>query len=130
MNFRRTSTGHYSIAGGPPSLDVAITPDGTAAYVTNADSDNVSVIDTATHIKATIKVGRSPLYVWRRAAAINDEDHCRSTIRTTPQPRGSETARHRVYPAQPAIPILYYIYCMMLWLFRSGAVLSATVNNM
>jgi YVTN family beta-propeller protein len=44
-------------------VDVAITPDGTAAYVTNTGSDNVSVIDTATRaIKATIMVGRS-LYV-------------------------------------------------------------------
>jgi len=37
---------------------VAITPDGTRAYVTNPDSNSVSVIDTATNsVVATIAVG-------------------------------------------------------------------------
>ena len=26
--------------------------------------------------------------------------------------------------------ILYYIYCMMLWIFRSGGLGSASVNNL
>ena len=37
---------------------MAITPDGTRAYVTNPDSNSVSVIDTATNsVVATIAVG-------------------------------------------------------------------------
>jgi YVTN family beta-propeller protein len=48
----------------PDPVHVAISPDGTRAYVTNAGSDNVSVINTATHaVKATVKVGRNPLDV-------------------------------------------------------------------
>ncbi len=45
---------------------VAVTPDGTFAYVANGGSDNVSVIDTATNtVVATVPVGGSP-----RALAI------------------------------------------------------------
>ena len=43
---------------------MAITPDGDFAYVTNADSDNVSVIETATNtVTATIAVGDNPIGV-------------------------------------------------------------------
>ena len=46
--------------GGGPVL-VAITPDGSQAYVTNADVDAVNVIDTATAtVSNTITVGNSP----------------------------------------------------------------------
>ena len=45
-------------------VHVAITPDGTRAFVTNAGSDNVSVINTTTHaVTAMVKVGRNPLDV-------------------------------------------------------------------
>ena len=42
---------------------VAITPDGTQAYVANADDDTVSVIDTATNTVAglPIPVGLAPI---------------------------------------------------------------------
>ncbi len=41
---------------------MAITPDGTKAYVTNFQDDNVSVIDTATNavVGAPIPVGDGP----------------------------------------------------------------------
>jgi YVTN family beta-propeller protein len=43
-------------------LGVAITPDGTRAYVTDGDSNTVSVIDTATNaVIATISVGLDPV---------------------------------------------------------------------
>jgi YVTN family beta-propeller protein len=41
--------------------DVAVTPDGTRVYVVNAESHNVSVINTATNtVVSTIAVGNSP----------------------------------------------------------------------
>ncbi|MCV7282921.1 cadherin-like domain-containing protein [Mycolicibacterium flavescens] len=50
---------------GDRSLDVDFTPDGSRAYVTNADSNTVSVIDTATTaVIATIPVGNDP---WKLA---------------------------------------------------------------
>jgi len=52
---------------GDDPADIAITPNGAFAYVTNAGSDNVSVIDTATGtVSATITVGDGP-----SAIAIN-----------------------------------------------------------
>jgi YVTN family beta-propeller protein len=43
---------------------VAVTPDGTKAYVTNEGSNNVSVIDTATeNVTATVPVGNYPYEV-------------------------------------------------------------------
>jgi YVTN family beta-propeller protein len=52
-----TATNHVAatirVDGQPQG--VAVSPDGTHAYVTNAASDTVSVIDTATnHVTATI----------------------------------------------------------------------------
>jgi len=53
-----------TIGVGDFPLDVAFTPDGGHAYVTNADSDTVSVIDTATNtVSATITVGDRPYRV-------------------------------------------------------------------
>jgi YVTN family beta-propeller protein len=46
---------------GPSPVGVAITPDGAFAYVTNAGSDTVSVIDTATNtVTTTVTVGSGP----------------------------------------------------------------------
>ena len=40
---------------------MAIAPDGSTAYITNHNSNNVSVLDTATNtISATVAVGTSP----------------------------------------------------------------------
>jgi YVTN family beta-propeller protein len=42
-------------------VGVAVTPDGTHAYVANAFSKNVSVIDTASNtVVATVAVGTGP----------------------------------------------------------------------
>ena len=42
-------------------LGIAVTPDGKKVYVTNAESDNVSVIDTATNtVTATVNAGIYP----------------------------------------------------------------------
>ena len=52
-----------SITVGTGPLGVAITPDGKRAYVTNSDSGDVSVIDTATNmVVATIPVGTLPFW--------------------------------------------------------------------
>jgi YVTN family beta-propeller protein len=45
-------------------LDVAFTPDGSRAYVANAGSNSVSVINTGTNtLIATVAVGARPLNV-------------------------------------------------------------------
>ncbi|WGJ13433.1 hypothetical protein QEV83_12060 [Methylocapsa sp. D3K7] len=42
-------------------MGIALTPDGTRAYVTNRVAKTVSVIDTATNlVTATVPVGASP----------------------------------------------------------------------
>ena len=48
------------IAVGTAPRDIAITPDGTRAYVANSGSANVSVIDTATNA------------LWRRRSPVGD----------------------------------------------------------
>ena len=50
-----------TISVGDNPKGVAITPDGTKAYVTNLDYHTVSVINTATNtVSATITVGDGP----------------------------------------------------------------------
>ena len=51
-----------TVAVGTFPFAVAVTPDGTHAYVTNEFSNNVSVIDTATNTveAATLAVGSIP----------------------------------------------------------------------
>ncbi|MCH9802114.1 MAG: YncE family protein, partial [Actinomycetia bacterium] len=50
-----------TIAVGNNPAGVAITPDGSTAYVTNFENSNVSVIDTATNtVTTTIAVGDEP----------------------------------------------------------------------
>ena len=56
-----TNTVIATIPVGVAPFGVAVTPDGTRAYVANVGSDTVSVIDTATNtVTATIPVGDSP----------------------------------------------------------------------
>jgi YVTN family beta-propeller protein len=57
-----SSTLEVSTVGeGTPPYGVAVAPDGKRAYVTNANSANVSVIDTATNrVVVTIPVGSGP----------------------------------------------------------------------
>ena len=65
-------------------IGVAITPDGTRVYVTNDNSDTISVIDTATNtVVATIPVGSGPV-----AVAI-------TPVRRTPT--GKEQCKHDGY---------------------------------
>jgi YVTN family beta-propeller protein len=58
------NTGQPSVTGtlkvGKKPEGVAVTDDGSLAYVTNARSGTVSVIDTATRKTTTIKVGKKP----------------------------------------------------------------------
>ena len=50
-----------TVAVAPEALGIAVTPDGTRVYVTNLESGNVSVIDTATNtIIASVPVGEVP----------------------------------------------------------------------
>jgi YVTN family beta-propeller protein len=69
-------------------VHVAITPDGTGAYVTDAGSHKVSVINTATHtVTATVKVERNPLDVavtpdGARAYVTNADSNSVSVINT------------------------------------------------
>ena len=56
-----TNTVTATITVGATPAGVAVSPDGTRAYVTNYGSDTVSVIDTATNtVTATITVGSRP----------------------------------------------------------------------
>ncbi|MEV6183330.1 YncE family protein, partial [Streptomyces sp. NPDC052015] len=58
------ATNTVTIPVGDSPVRVAITPDGSHAYVTNSASDDVSVIDTATNtVTTTIPVGDSPVGV-------------------------------------------------------------------
>ncbi len=53
-----------TVGVGNHPTEVAVSPDGTRAYVTNADSKSVSVIDTATNtVVATVGVGNHPTAV-------------------------------------------------------------------
>ena len=53
--------GGHGLRWGSGPIGVAVTPDGKHAYVTNIDSNNVSVIDTATNtVVATVPVGNNP----------------------------------------------------------------------
>jgi YVTN family beta-propeller protein len=69
-------------------VGVAMTPDGTRAYVTNSGSQNVSVIDTANRtVTATVKVGRNPINVairpdGARAYVVNADSNSVSVINT------------------------------------------------
>src|SRR5207244_4394958 len=57
MNYWRK----WAAAVGNVRYGIAITPDGTRAYVTNFTSNNVSVIDTSTNtVVATATVGSAP----------------------------------------------------------------------
>jgi YVTN family beta-propeller protein len=50
------------IAVGTYPYGVAVTPDGGRVYVANSNTDNVSVIDTATNtVAATLPVGNGPI---------------------------------------------------------------------
>jgi YVTN family beta-propeller protein len=67
------------VGAGP--IGIAITPDGTRAYVTNEDSNTVSVIDTATNtVVATITVGVHPVAVAITPAPRNptSKEHCKN----------------------------------------------------
>ena len=56
-----TNTVIATIPVGDTPCGVAVSPDGTRAYVTNLVDDTVSVIDTATNtVTATIPVGDGP----------------------------------------------------------------------
>jgi YVTN family beta-propeller protein len=60
-HFRWTFLDHWRRSD---PVHVAITPDGTRAYVTNAGSNKVSVINTKAHaVTGTVSVGRNPLDV-------------------------------------------------------------------
>src|SRR5699024_4386572 len=53
-----------TVTVGTNPIGIAITPDGSHAYVANANSDNVSVIDTTSNTVAkTITVGSTPSWV-------------------------------------------------------------------
>ncbi|MEV4329143.1 YncE family protein, partial [Streptomyces sp. NPDC049597] len=59
-----TNTVITTVPVGDAPTEVAVTPDGTRAYVVNSDSDNVSVIDTATNtVITTVPVGDAPTEV-------------------------------------------------------------------
>ncbi|MEH7309193.1 YncE family protein [Neobacillus drentensis] len=72
-------------------IEVAITPDGTTVYVTNAVSHTVSAIDTGTNLVTSIPVGAGPSGVWSgntpfgmRAFLTNSESDTSSVIDADP----------------------------------------------
>jgi YVTN family beta-propeller protein len=78
-----------TIPGGGSPAGIAVTPDGTRAYVTNFVSNSVSVIETATNaVTATIRVGVEPYYGvaitpdGTRAYVTNEGSNSVSVIKT------------------------------------------------
>ena len=77
-----------SIPVGKMAQGLAISPDGTRAYVANSHANTVSVIDTNTRtVTATVPVGLYPLGVAftpdsARAYVTNQDDHTVSVIDT------------------------------------------------
>jgi phospholipase C len=66
---------------GPMPWNVALTPDGSAAYVTNANNDTVSAIDTATRtVVASIPVGHVPTGVTATADTVWVTNNTTGTI--------------------------------------------------
>jgi YVTN family beta-propeller protein len=54
-------------------VHVAIAPDGARAYMTNAGSHNVSLIDTATYaVTAKVQVGRTPFDAGSNSVSVID----------------------------------------------------------
>ncbi len=88
-----TNTVVATIPVGQGPWEVAITPDGTRAYVTNAFSNTVSVIDTATNtVVATIPVGAlgvaitpdgTRAYVTNGSSAVSVIDTATNTVVAT-----------------------------------------------
>jgi YVTN family beta-propeller protein len=53
-----------TVSVGSNPVDIAITADGTEAFITNANANSVSVIGTATNsVLATVPVGTNPVNV-------------------------------------------------------------------
>jgi YVTN family beta-propeller protein len=64
-----------TIPVGQSPTAVAITPDGTHAYVTNLTDGTVSVIDTASNMVATIPVGAGPIGVAITPDGTHPSEH-------------------------------------------------------
>jgi YVTN family beta-propeller protein/VCBS repeat-containing protein len=98
------------IAVGSLPFGVALSPDGSLAYVTNIDSDTVSVIDAATHTvidadPATPEVDAIPVGSWPYAVAFSPDG---SVAYVTDQVSDTvsviDTATHTVVDTDPATP--------------------------
>jgi YVTN family beta-propeller protein len=93
---------------GSDPVHVAITPDGTRAYVTNFGSHNVSVICTAANaVIATVKVGHNPLDIAltpdsASAYVVNADSNSVSVIDTNTN-AVSATVPVGVHPVNVAI---------------------------
>ena len=103
VNDQRTRT--FTIPVGDAPIGVAVSPDGRRAYVTNRDSDTVSVIDTATTPSPrTIPVGDSPVGVavtpdGRRAYITNADSGTVSVIDTASDTVTGAPSRSATPPA-------------------------------
>ena len=65
-----TNTVTTTINVGTQPIEVALTPDGATAYISNFQSNNVSVIDTTTNtVTATINVTAGPWDIALRTCA-------------------------------------------------------------
>ncbi|WP_191623585.1 beta-propeller fold lactonase family protein [Pseudomonas fluorescens] len=82
----RGPVGNFPVGSG--SAGIAVSPDGTRAYVGNSNSHTVSVIDTATHrVLTNIPVGNTPVAIavspnGTRAYVCNEGSHTVSVIDT------------------------------------------------
>ena len=96
-----TNTVTATIRVGRSPTEVAVSPDGTRAYVTNTGSSTVSVIDTTTNtVIATIRVGERPTQVavspdGTLAYVTNTDSNTVSVIDTT------TNTRDRHHPRRP-----------------------------
>jgi YVTN family beta-propeller protein len=88
-----------TVAVGNVPFNVAVTPDGNHAYVANAGSSNISVIDTSTNtvVGTPILVGNSPV----RVAVTPDGKHAYVTNLTSNTVSVIDTASNTVAATIP-----------------------------
>jgi YVTN family beta-propeller protein len=112
-----TNTAATPITVGSHPYYVAVTPDGSTAYVSHVDGETVTPIDTSTNTAdADITVGSDP-----EAIAITPDQAPEAQLSVTPAPAGSPTSFDASASIAPSSPIASYA-----WNFGDGNTATTT----